>query len=49
MRNTLKKIFKFFVSDEYIRTRTENAMRRIGYSPEYIKYRELKIKEGKTT
>jgi hypothetical protein len=48
MVKTLKKMFKFFVSDAYIRARTENALRRIGYTPEYIAWRKLQDKE-KTT
>jgi hypothetical protein len=42
MRNRLKKIFKYFVSDEYIRARTESAMRQVGYTPEFIQDRKLK-------
>lgn len=43
MRNRLKKIFKYFVSDEYIRARTSTAMRRVGYlGTEYIQDRDSK-------
>ena len=46
MRNKLKKMFKFFVSDEYISARTQSAMRRVGYTPEFVQDRKLKTEDS---